>query len=72
MPRGELPVESVVSTVLVARSMTDTVPLPLFVTYALVEERATELGELPTGMVASTAFVARLMTETVLLCPFVT
>ncbi len=52
--------------------MTETVPLPEFVTYAvvLVGSIATDVGARPTGIVANTRFFAVHKTDTVLLPKF--
>jgi len=66
-PKGCVPTGTVAMTVLVAVSITDTVPAPKSVTYARVPPglTATREGWLSTGMVAMTVLVAVSITETV-------
>ena len=68
-PEGAFPTETVATTVLVAVSITETVPGtgPKFVTYASLPSgvMATPRGKDPTGTVATTMLVAMAITETV-------
>ncbi|BBX70560.1 hypothetical protein MPSYJ_40210 [Mycolicibacterium psychrotolerans] len=66
IPAGDKPTDMFAIRVLVAVSITDIVPPPLFVTYALdpFGLRTTEVGDSPTATDASTLFVTVSITAT--------
>ena len=61
MPVGVPPTPVMVVTLLLSRLITETVPLPLLVTYAFVLSNAMPDGLVPTLMVVVTALVTVLI-----------